>query len=390
MNKNSKDFINLISSFLNSSKPENHNYDWNEIYKLAKINDVTAIVAQESKLLSDNYKPQNRFKSILNQCLGLTLREYCNKLEVKEILQVFFSYNKIDYIFAKGIVLQEFYPQPELRTSGDIDVIVRDEKYEEVCKTFKNSNYIIDEMTSNTLVLNIQNVMVEIHKGADVYSKYFENIFDMCTNDEYEYKLDDYLNLLYVILHLVKHLKSFGAGIRMLMDIDVCIRAINDFNEDKIIEMCENAGIKKCGQMLLSLCSFWFDTPVRQYVDFNKDENRVNLLEKSFLYGGTFGFKNNNLGSYYMVRSADGKVGIKEKIKAIISMILPPVSVLQNAYHYSAKCKILIPVAFLNRLFDGIFKRGTHSLNTAKQIVNSNEEALFEAQVLKELEIKID
>lgn len=387
MEKNSQDFINLISCFLNSTNPENRNYDWLEIYNLAKINDVVAIIAQEIKSLRDEYKPQGKLKSNFNQYLGLTLSAYYNKLIVKEELQRFLEYNNVDCIFVKGIEISKFYPQPEFRTSSDIDIIVREEKYQDVCNLFKKSNYVVNEITVNTLILNVQDVKVEVHIDADVYSKYFENIFSMCTNSKNEYKLDGYSNLMYIILHIVKHIKYSGVGIRMFMDVDACVRSIDDFDEEKLIEMCERAGVKKCSQMILSLCNFWFNTPVKQYFEFEKNKNLVDLFEKSFIKGGTFGFKNSNLGTYYINLNAGEKVGFNEKIKAVFTLIFPPTEAIKNSYSYSSKHKILIPFAYINRLYDGIFKRGIHSINTAKQIFASTDEALIESQVRKELEI---
>ncbi len=390
MNKSSRDFINLISCFLNGESPNNVEYNWKEIYNLAKIHDVLGIIATEIKLILPELQPFGKMKSYFNQSLGLTVRAYYSRCSVKEKLTKFLNENKIDHIFVKGCEVCAFYPQPELRTSGDVDVIVRNENYDKVTKLIKAENFDDIRITPTTVSFKIDEYEVEVHKGADVHTNYFSKIFDMCEKEGYEYKLDNYGALLYVLLHIAKHLKSYGAGVRMLMDVDVCVRSIDDFDEQKFMNMCEDAGALKCCQMILSLCKFWFDTPVRKYIDFTENQSLITLLENCFLYGGTFGYYNKNIGSYYLMRSTKGKIGIKEKIKAVFILLFPKWEIIRKAYKYSEKYNFLTPIAYLNRLFDGIFKRGEHSISTVKQIMSSNEEVVLnEAQVIKELELDV-
>lgn len=386
MNENSRNFINLISCFLNNKIPENVEYNWEQIYKLANMHDVSGIIANEIKLLPPKLQPFGKIKSYFNQSLGLTVRAYYSRCSVKEKLCEFFNKTQIDYLFVKGCEVCAFYPQPELRTSGDIDVVVRNEDYDKLVKLVNAENFDDIRITPTTVSFKIDDFEVEIHKGADVYTNYFSNIFDMCKKRGYEYKLDNYGALLYVLLHIAKHLKSYGAGVRMLMDVDVCVRSIDDFDEQKLMNMCKNSGALKCCQMILSLCNFWFDTPVRQYMDFTENQPLITLLENCFVYGGTFGFYNKNVGSYYLIKSANGKIGVKERIKAVLILVFPKWDIVRKEYKYSEKHNYLTPIAYINRLFDGIFRRGKHSISTVKQIMSSSDESVLnDAQVLKEL-----
>lgn len=387
MDDNGKYFIYLISCFLNSKAPEYAPEDWEEIYRLADINNVTGIIANEIKQMPNDFRPQGNIKSYFNQNLGKTIQRYEVNEKAQDRIKSFMCENDIDFTFVKGSSVREFYPVPELRTSGDIDIIVRNEKFDSVLKALKKSDCQILQANPNVIVLNVYGVEVEIHKDADVLGNYYNGrIFDISRKNGNEYLLDNYDRLLYVILHLAKHLKGRGAGIRMLMDMDVCIRAINNFDEQRLINMCTDAGIEKCSKMLLSFLNLWFDTPVSKHYDLNDD--LVDLLANAFLYGGVFGFKNNDLGSHYVAQSSSSNnVGIKDKIKAFFRWLFPPVTSVRNMYFYSSKHKLLIPLAYAQRFFEGVFIRGRHSINTAKQIAKSDDTAMIEAQILSELEI---
>lgn len=387
MDNNGKYFIYLISCFLNSKAPTDASNDWEEIYRLADINNVTGIIANEIKQMPNDFRPQGNIKSYFNQNLGKTIQRYEVNKKAQDKIKSFMCENDIDFAFVKGSSVREFYPVPELRTSGDIDIIVRKENFDSVLKIFKRSDCEILQANPNVIVLNVYGVEVEIHKDADVLGNYYNGrIFDISSKNGNEYLLDNYDRLLYVILHLAKHLKDRGAGIRMLMDMDVCIRSIDNFDEQRLINMCTDAGIEKCSKMLLSLLKFWFDTPVSKHYDLNDD--LVDLLANAFLYGGVFGFGNNNLGSHYVAQASNtNTVSTKDKIRAFFRWLFPPVSSAKNMYFYSSKHKILIPLAYLQRFFEGVFIRGKHSLNTAKEIAKSNDTAMIESQILSELDI---
>lgn len=389
MNKNELCFVNLLACFLNGKASNTSCDDWDEIYKLSEINNVTGIVASVAKKLPKDVQPAGIVKSFFNQTIGLTIVNFDSKQKAQDELVEFLSDNNIDYAFVKGAAIRQYYPAPELRTSGDIDVIVRPSKYNEIAKAFKNSNFNIEQANPNVIVLWIDDLEVEIHNGADVLGNYFANsFFNRCSVEGNKYTLNQYDQLLYVILHMAKHLKDRGAGIRMLMDMDVCIRAIDDFDEKKLLQMCADAGVGECAKTLLSLINYWFSTPVSDYIDIANKPELIDLLSKSFLHGGVFGFKNNDLGSHYVAQATGGdSVTVFTKIKSLFKLIFPSSATIKNSYMYVHKHPILLPIGYINRFIDGVFKRGKHSLNTAKQIVSSDDSVLIENQILSELEL---
>ena len=372
MTDDKSQFLYLLNCFLNGKTPKNKNYDWQGIYKLSSIHNMTAIITQTAKLLQKEYQPSGEIRSAFNQQLGLTLLDYDKKCSALDKIKNILNDNGVDYIIVKGAVLSNFYPIPQLRTSGDIDIILRSNSFDD------DIAVLINQGVRKTF--EIDGCDIEMHRDADVNNEYFDDIFLHCTVNGCEYSLDDYNHLLYILCHLCKHLAYTGAGVRMLADIDAFIRNIDSFNEAKFLVLCKNAGIEYTAKIILALCNLWFDTPIASKIQL--DENTLFMFERVMLDGGVFGLEQSNLGGYLVAKNSDGRVGAFGKLKALFKWIFPPAEYVRAYYDYSRKCSLFIPLAYLNRIFDAVFKRRKHTAKTTAQIFQSNELPKIQAELL--------
>lgn len=389
MNKESQYFVYLLSCFLNNRTPVSQKVDWNEIYRLSVIHNLTAVIAQEIIFISDEYKPGAELYSNFRQQFGYTIQNYEVKQNIISDIKNILNENEINHLFVKGAVIKDLYPVPEFRTSGDIDVIAKKEDFASVKKVLTQSTgYKLITQNADTLIFENGDVNIEIHNNADVDSYYFENIFSLCKkSDGCTYVLDDVTHLLYIICHMAKHLNYRGAGIRMLMDIDVAVRNIRDFNQSEFIELCSKAGRRKSAEVLLSLAAFWFDTPIKPYVDFNNESKLLENLEKIIIEGGSFGYKINSVPVSYVkdIEYKDGKIPFFSRIKIILKMAFPGREYLEKCYPYAKKHKWLYPAACINRLWDGLFKKRNHAKNVIAQVSSGSDVSKIQQELLKEL-----
>lgn len=386
MTNNEKYFLNLISCFLNSVQPKGKSENWKEIYELGQSQQLIGIIGQCVKMLPAQDQPKSSVLKVFSQIVGKTISYNDEKTQAQKELQNFFESNSIDYLFVKGESVSKFYPIPDLRLSSDIDVIVREDKFDEVVSLIKKTDYKIVADVTKTFEIEINGYAVEIHRDSDVFGRYFDNIFDKCDNEGCRYWLNPYDNLMYVILHLVKHLSSYGAGLKMLMDIDVCIRSIDNFDVDYFLDECEKAGVRKCTEILFAICKLWFATPVD--IDVIISDEMLGALEKTFLRGGVYGFELNSLGGLYLSRTGTQAITFRDRIKAFLILLFPSVDTIIYRYPYVEKHRILIPFGYIQRFFEAVFQRGGHSLNTIKDISSSGNDALMIEQIKNELDIQ--
>lgn len=389
MNHTEQFFVSLLSTHLNNAVPcVQSGIDYEELYQLAGINDVMAITANELLKPDKNDRPDTEILSKFRQQIGYTLIEFEEKEAVGRKIVDIFEQNDIDYLVVKGFVLKEYYPVREYRTSGDIDFIVRKSSLNKCRKLILDNGFIQDESESNNYIhsFSYNKQHIEVHTDADYDHPYFDHIFDLCKKDGNRYYLDDYEHLLYVLCHIAKHFNMYGAGIRMFMDIDVMIRHIKNFDYDRFIEKCRTIELDTFAKACFSLCKYWFNTPVTAEFDFEKEHNMRNLFEEEIIRGGSFGFEKRGLGSYYLNLANSGnesKTAIR--IKALFRLLFPETRYFRENYSYADKHPILIPLAWLHRLFLAVFTRKKHSLNTIAEITKNNDNQY--QKLLKELHI---
>ena len=135
----------------------------------------------------------------------------------------------------KGYELRELYPVPELRTMGDVDVLVRDEDLERTAEVLCGLGYQKEEGGGAVWAFKKDNFTYEVHRRLafgsywnDVdYEGYFAAAFDRLTTGEGSRRYftpEDHF--IFLCFHLAKHLNSTGAGIRMVMDLALFLKFI--------------------------------------------------------------------------------------------------------------------------------------------------------------------
>lgn len=377
MNAEKEYFIHLLSCFLNGNTPKTADVDWNEIYKLAEIHNLCGIICQQIKYLPKENQPKDELKSYFNQQLGFAIRLDEKRDSAKQIVDSFLNKNGIDHIFVKGVEIKSYYPVPELRTSGDIDVILRRDEFESTYKLLKESNIKITNYATNVITAMVNGIEIEFHSNADVITDYFDDIFNLsCVKYEHTYILTEYEHLLYIICHLCKHLAYRGAGIRMLMDIDALVRGIESFDYKRLMLMADKAGIKQSTSVLLSLCKKWFNTPVESSAEIN--DRLIECFDRVMLDGGSFGYEINSIPIKHIGSN---------KLSTLIKLAFPSRELLKSAYPYYNKNKFLLPVARINRLTDAVFRKRRRAVASAKQIYINGGNANIQQQLLTELGI---
>ena len=128
-----------------------------KFYQMSLAQDMAHLISAavgngENHIISEKYRKKFR------QQENLAIYRYtCQELALEEIRTVF-EQQKIFFLPLKGAVIRDFYPEAWMRTSSDIDILIRDEDYEkakkfltEECgflyesKDKKNANFYRDE-----------------------------------------------------------------------------------------------------------------------------------------------------------------------------------------------------------------------------------------------------
>lgn len=391
MNRNEKYFVALISSHLNNQPPPPpENTDWEEIYRLAGIHNVCAIIANQIFMLKPEEQPNAETLSKFRQQMGYTVIDSDEKKQTRDYIRKLFTENKMEYMFVKGAILRNYYPVKDFRTGSDTDVLIRNEDMDKCRCLIKEAGLKTENSSRNVISAYYNKQHIEIHSDLDYDNPFFQNIFDMCERKGYEYIIGDQLHLLYVMCHIIKHFNMCGAGIKMFMDIDVLIRHMENFDYNAFMEQCRDIRIETFARASLALCAYWFGTPVNTDIDLNDDTKLRDLFETEIMKSGNFGFNARDLGDYYINKGmgSSGKNGLFSKLRALIALLFPEKKYLMNQYAYTQRRPYLLPLAWVNRLFDAVLKRKEHSKNTVRSILSKGDETEQYKKLLTELDIQ--
>ena len=395
MDNTQKFFIHLLSAYLNNSPPlPDAQADWMGVFKLGELHNVTAMLTLSIKKLPAESRPPEKIFSLFKQALGMTLQSYENKLSGIEILTEILNKNNVKHLFVKGAAIREYYPYGEVRTSGDTDVIVESQNLKKASDLLINSGFELVQSDDVQTVLDYKDEEYEVKTYLDGVNKDCESFFDNPFNDKTKcvdkslYYLDNTYHLVYIISHFLRHLTVGGVGIRQLMDVDILLRNA-DIDLERFYKTVKELGIEKSSKVLISLCKEYFDTPVD--IDYEIDEELKESLENVMIKGGVFGFAISDHGTSRLVKTLNKseKSGFSASLKAFFSMLFPSKEYLYRTYKYCKKCHILLPVAYFQRLFEAVFKRGKSNSKAVKNLFSNNETALQISDIIKELNIEI-
>ena len=381
MNDIQKYFVSLLSSYLNNEIPEaNTICKWSEIFKLAELHNLTGVIALEINKLAPENQPNSTGKSYFNQALGLTVQNTeLKNIGVKKMTEVL-SAAEINHVIIKGSAIRHLYPVPDVRTSGDTDIVISEDDKQKVKEYLIDAGFELIHESVTQLVFRYLEQEFQFKTYFDCMNTEDRAFFsiDLCeTENGFTYYLKPLLHLLYVINHLLKHIKSGGVGLRQLMDIDVLLRN-EEIDINQLIWLCSNMGIEKSAKAIIALTKRLFSTPVD--LECTIDDELFDQLTDVIITGGVFGFANANEGTVRLANSGS-------KIKAIMSTLFATKEYMYNTYIYANKHHCLLPIAYIQRFISAIFKRRKQNTENIKSIFKDDEKAIKLSNIQKELEI---
>lgn len=192
---------------------------WNELYRLVKVQAVTGVCFSSLEQLPPEVCPPRKlYLSWFAQ--AECIRQNNVKMRNTYIgLNVRFEQAGICPVLMKGLGVASYYPVPDLRMTGDIDLYIP-EKYEEAVGLVESWGYEVTYMPQHDK-FQYNGFWIELHHSLINPSVSFD------VPDKTAYVADDttrYLipdkeaNALLLLTHAAKHLYGMGVGFRHLCD----------------------------------------------------------------------------------------------------------------------------------------------------------------------------
>ena len=365
-----KDYLHLISLYLNKKEEPSFKIDesnFNIFLNLSKKHSLTALfykVVKDTKVdIKEEYLKvleQHYFSNVQKHILfdkeRKELFDYCNE-------------NNIIHLPLKGIILKHYYPDPYTREFADNDIYFGGND-ELIKKFFVDRGYEVElyRKSNHDVYLKKPCLNFEMHRALfgetgdnEKIVKYFKHPNIKLVNPlavEAYLPLDDFY--IYFTAHSYKHFHIAGCGLRTLVDYYVFLKK-NE--EDELLDFKYiNKQLEKMDLVDFSNQISTLSLKVFDEQELSNEEMETLLFIAS---SGTYGTLENRVNK-----------GVKEKGKTryFFSRIFPPYRFYKSAYPWAYKVPILIPIAWLCRLFRILFKNPKRATSELKMISKSKEE----------------
>lgn len=264
--------------------------DWDDVFTEAKKQAIASVVRNGLR----NQLPQ----PIATQWWLYSINEIGNSVQLMkaqgELTRLLEEHN-IKYVILKGAAAAIYYPEPYLRSMGDIDFWVPKEQFDICLQLLKDAEYIVGKGSDDRhLKLWKNNVLYEMHryfsseerqKPVDGYIEKAERIRENIQETEF-WMLPEQENGLVLLVHIHQHLLE-GLGLRQIIDWMMYVHACLD-NEgwEKFRPYAQELGLEKLARAATRLCVLYFGLEADWC---GEDDRAANMLLDNINQSGNFG-----------------------------------------------------------------------------------------------------
>ena len=384
-------FLRLIRSYILSEKiNSDDNVDWDEIFRLAQIHSVQAIIYVAVNNLDRKPPIYDKLKEQFLMSVNISALQEAGMGQIIKKL----TDENIDHTLMKGYVLRNYYPDKEARTFGDIDFLINEYDRDKCHKALLDIGFKYDEEAYNKYVWTYDKGVLHIEVHTDIiYEKLF-NDFDyisyfrekaqnkiLIKGNTYELRKEDHF--IFVLVHLAKHFYNAGVGIRMILDVVVFLQRYGktmDFNY--INQELNYIQLKDFSNRIFYICKRYFDSDIDcTSVDNDKAEQIMDYI----LEHGVFGFDEKD------VQEIRFKINGDKGFKLLLRKVFPSADTMKRNYSWFESGKRwMLPYAWIRRWIYSFTNKNKRKniIPNLTTIVKDNEDLDRHINILKMVRLK--
>lgn len=366
MNLQAQNFFSLLRAFLHGETAQLTDPDWDEIYLLARKNNLAPAVCDAALTLPEfSAAPQHIRDKYLHTLIAQSGAQLLRTESFFAVYQEFLN-RGIRPLVLKGIVCRSLYPKPELRLSCDEDIWIPAESLLESDRILRNSGYTpavtcesVNIETVQALTYTGPSLTIELHihpfgTSKEILRKMnrlFEDAFATAMMVEIEgqtiYTLNETDHYLFLFAHLYKHFLGTGVGIRQIADLLLFGQKFhNRIDFKRVHKAVSSLGGTSFYRTVLAVGA--------EYLGFHGIRSRspkeeLDLLMDDLLESGCFGNETRaqQLSSVYIsVRNITGK----GRQRSLHSLFFPSIQKIAPRYRFLYRFSWLLPAAWIMRI----------------------------------------
>lgn len=322
--------------------PNDIEYDVKRLFAISKRHDIAHLIGDalfRNKLISED-KAATFFKQ---QIVMAVYRYEKQTAEIKRISDAF-SEAGIEYIPLKGTVIRELYPEPWMRTSCDIDILIHEKDIEKATESLFGIGFETDgKKNYHDIHFYCGDIHLELHFNICENKKQLDvglsKIWDHAEKvGDYEYRESPEYFVFHHIAHMAYHFLAGGCGIRPFIDLRI-LKQKGFYSEEKLLPLLEECNLVDFYRSVCKLTDVWLGE--------GKHDQLTLRMEKYIISGGVYGSSDN--------ANAAGAAESKGKRKYLFKIAFPPYKTMCIIYPSLVKRKLLLPFYYIHRILTKVF-----------------------------------
>ena len=336
--------IVLLKSLLHGDPAEElpEGCDFRRVFELAENHSVAgmAFYAAEALKLPPKGELAAQWRQVRDKAL---VKDITQQAELETIGSAF-SAEGVRFLPLKGCVIKHYYPQSDMRTMSDIDMLIDPQnaaKARDIMTalgyTCEHYDYEHHDVYYKPPVMNVEIHRELLGEEGKAFSSVFPDPWSFCARNEnseglrYDFRDNEFF--AYVLAHAIKHLEEGGTGIRTVMDLWVCLHSEMNIDCERVFSMLEPSGRAEQARLLAELSEVWFG---------EKPHTEQTLALEQYIFGsGTYGTISN------MISNDIRRTGKREYI---FRLVFPTFTHMKRQYPVLKKAPALLPFCWLARL----------------------------------------
>lgn len=296
MNNTEQVICNLIAASLSGRKPDLPDVvDWDDVFHEAQQQAVSGIVISAAPA-----EIQKKRKGDFYQIVAVSTR---NLFEQNQLVSLFEDVG-LPIVIIKGFAAAMYYPDPMLRSMGDIDFIVPRDQLDRAFELMQQNGYVVIHQQEGAQARHIEfeknGMTFELHHRFSFYDLDIEKVLtdgmsrmeSGTVKDSAFPMLPPLANGLVLLAHMRHHLKT-GLGLRQVIDwMMYCDKELSDaFWEQEFKLAAENAGLDTLAITATRMCQLYLGLSEDLTWCSGASEELCSRLLKSLFSSGDFGKK---------------------------------------------------------------------------------------------------
>lgn len=326
------------------------------LFRLSSAHDMAHLVGEV--LLQNGLLPDGSCRAAFENQGILAVYRFEKMRRQCENISAAFRKGEIEHIFLKGAVIRRYYPEMWMRTSCDIDVLVKEESVRHAADLLKEKYGYTEKggCFHDVSLYSPDGVHLELHfsllEDAPKMDAVLARAWSYAHEEEpgtYSFAFTPAFFLFHQVAHAAHHFLRGGCGVRPVADLFLLQNKM-PYDASDFSALTAEAGLSRFAEEMFALGRMWFAAGERDAV--------LSAMEDFLLSGGVYGSTEN--------QSAVGQAEKKGKAGFVLSRLFLPYEQMQRRYPRLRGRKFLLPFYEVKRWCELLFNPMTRRRGTAE------------------------